>query len=319
MFRDRTITCLVLAVPLIAICAWLNHRFLGHPESPMSEGPFYINKVHAPAEFDLVLCGNSRVLRGISTESMKPSLPGARILNLGISGACLTPQMYGEIEDKLDGSGTSKAVLLGVEPGTIEQYSSSNSKLNIELGRSEEAIFLALHAGPILRWFEPAHPTAFINRVSLQIRGPTTAQPLYHCEYHRDGWAASFRVPESREHIVGILRNEHGSEVDLGPRIPLPYECGLYDQVERWTALGVRVFGVRVPTNESIRDYENARYDFNEVSVAVQFEKAGGIWIRVNPDNFHCYDGSHLHKDSAIKFSGLLARRISRTCSFVEQ
>ena len=307
---NRSTACLALAALLLAAGAWLNVRWFGDPHSPMTEGPFYLRKVHAPAAFDLVMGGNSRVLQSLSPAAMAEELPGRRILNLGLDGACLAPQFCGVLASKLDPASPAPALLLGIEPGTLEEYSSANRKLNVELGRSGEAKFLAWHGEAWVRWFAPVRPFKILNRVSLAWHGPTTEQPLIHNECYPDGWMAAYREPEDVERMLALYRVEHGDETAGGPRIPLPFKEPLLEQVRQWTAAGVRVYGVRIPAAPELIAYEDRHYEFDAPDLVRRFREAGGVWLDIDPAPYRTYDGSHLHKASAVEFSRTVARAI---------
>ena len=49
---------------------------------------------------------------------------------------------------------------------------------------------------------------------------------------------------------------------------------------------------------------------FDEAAFVKRFKQAGGAWFSFSLDDYHSFDGSHLHRDSAVQFSKDLAKRI---------
>jgi len=308
--NERLFAYLVISLLLVVAAVWLNRRIFDQAESPLNAAQFYIRKVHAAPVYDMVMSGNSRVLQDLSPSAMNEQLPELRILNFGLDGACLTPQLLAEIEKKLDPKSRSPMILLGLEPGTLEKYSSGNRKLNIELARSKEARFLAYHAEGWGRWFAPMRLFDVANRFSLWRNGPTVGNPAYVHEYNRDGWMASTVFPENRIAVEQEYTAKLNALDEQSAKIPLPFADVVFGQVREWTARGIRVYGARMPADPLVQRYEDSAYDFQEADVARRFVEAGGVWLPVEAVNYHTYDGSHLNKHSAIAFSRDMAARI---------
>jgi hypothetical protein len=49
---------------------------------------------------------------------------------------------------------------------------------------------------------------------------------------------------------------------------------------------------------------------FEEAAFICKFENAGGTWLALDQTGYHTYDGSHLHREAAEKFSSDLAQKI---------
>ena len=72
------------------------------------------------------------------------------------------------------------------------------------------------------------------------------------------------------------------------------------------------VFGFRSPVTEKILSIENELSGLEEDVFLEQFESAGGIWLSVPPGPYYTYDGNHLDKESAIRYSVALAEQIKK-------
>lgn len=310
--RNRTAVCLSAAAVLIVVGGWLNRTLLGDHQSPMSESAFYINKVWAPADYDVVTAGNSRMLQALSSSAMNEELPGLRILNLGLDGACLTPQMFQILESKLDPDSSLRMMILGVEPGAMNAFSSANFKLNVELNRSGEDRFIARNGDDLARWFTPVRPFDVMRALSLAIRGPTLNQPRAVREFHYDGWKATMIDPMPDYPMSFDELSDEVRAFNPSYQTPLPYWPIVLDHVQDLAGRGIVVFGLRLPADAKSRLEEDRRFPFDEDVVEEAFEQAGGYWISLDPAHYETYDRSHLHKESAIRYSRDVAAAIRK-------
>ena len=85
--------------------------------------------------------------------------------------------------------------------------------------------------------------------------------------------------------------------------------------IREWTDQKIAVFAFRVPSSKEMVELENKFSGFDEDKFRDEFISSGGIWFSFDINKYHSYDGSHLHKDSAIQFSKDLAQQIKETIS----
>jgi hypothetical protein len=55
---------------------------------------------------------------------------------------------------------------------------------------------------------------------------------------------------------------------------------------------------------------EERESGFEEAAFVRRFTSAGGVWLRFPPGRYFSYDGTHLTRDSAVRFSRDLAERL---------
>ena len=79
--------------------------------------------------------------------------------------------------------------------------------------------------------------------------------------------------------------------------------------VSGWTGKGIRVYGFLMPSCREMVELEERDSGFDHGQFVQDFEKAGGIWIDMDPCRYDSFDGSHLGH-AALQFSRDLAERI---------
>ena len=65
-----------------------------------------------------------------------------------------------------------------------------------------------------------------------------------------------------------------------------------------------------MPVSPAMRELEGELSGFDLQAFVDVFEEAGGIWVGLSQETYLSYDGSHLDRDVAIRFSRDVARRI---------
>jgi hypothetical protein len=109
--------------------------------------------------------------------------------------------------------------------------------------------------------------------------------------------------------------------VGFNPDLPAPKAAlkndpaavaAVYDQIRLWRRRGIYVFGIQAPVNSDRRKHEKARFASSMQELIRGFTAAGGEFINIPHRNFRTYDGSHLGRREAIRYTKALARRINR-------
>lgn len=290
-----SITILMAAI-LIAVLSFVmpknKEKYLGDM--------FWSQKTFATAKYDAILMGDSRVYRGVSPEIMEKELLGLKILNFGYSNGGLNPTMFEAAEAKLNERSSSKILVLGVTANAITAFTKNNDQYLQELSRPREDVLERLYLNPILYWFSATNPE--------QLKGsfnPDDNSSYYLSEYHMNGYVESDKFPaDTTEAIPSYTRDF------TNYKITDQSLASLINEVKESTAKGITVIGFRPPVSQSMRALEDSLANYNETLIKQEIESEGGYWIEVNPNLYKTYDGSHLDKPSAEKFSNDLARRI---------
>jgi hypothetical protein len=254
---------------------------------------------------DIVIAGDSRIYRGISPNTMQQVLPGYRINNFGFSSIGLSSTYLTAVENVLDSESRQPVIVLGVSPNSLTEGA---VRENDFLWREADTFnaspnFLVLFA----HWFRPIKDREAFN-ICVTIIGCGSKAQLYYQEYFQNGWVASKRIPEFPRRALSI----YATVFDEGRNGPVSQRVieELLQEVERISKQGKQVFGFRPPTSSELVLLEDTKGDFNEREFVDNFEKVGGIWLEVDQNAYHSYDGNHLERNAAETLSLSLAKMI---------
>lgn len=263
---------------------------------------FWSRKTFAPAKYDVVLMGDSRVYRALSPEIMQSHLHGLKVLNFAYSNGGLNPVMFEAAEKKLAQNDRPKIIVLGITANSITGYSAGNQQYIQELTRPREEVLERIYLNPVRYWFSSTSP----EKLKLHFLGkPDSA--YYRNTYFMDGYVESEKYPvDTTAAISSYIDDFKNYKVDS---VHLQV---LFDQVEKWTKDGFTVIGFVPPVSTPMRELEYPLGLFDEAKIKAGFEKVSGHWFDINSANYKTYDGSHVTIESAQKLSGELAEYIKK-------
>ena len=289
---------LIIVVPLTILLVLVVERIKPPTaESELSSSRrFWIMKTHSTEKYSCVICGDSRVYRGMSPREIERHLDGITAYNLGYSSGSYSNFMLDRMEGRLDKSKTPNILMLGITPSSLTPKAALDRQIRQELARKKEEIFESLYLQPLQEFFEP-----------YEIKWSKGDKPPddYEQEFFRNGWVASDKPVHD-------------------PNAALPdYKTGFIDnmvsraiidtlmtRIQVWRKQGIIVVGVRPPTTTQMEDLERELGGFDEDIFAKRFREAGGIWLDVPLEGYSTYDGSHLDKKSAIEFSAKVGEKL---------
>jgi hypothetical protein len=296
--RHRFTYALLLSAAAILLAG------LAAPESPwintgVPEEAFWISKAFRARTCDMILAGDSRVMKGISPAAMEKVLPSMKIYNFGFDHNAYTREYLLVLETLVDKTSPHKSILLGISPQSLTTEAARRNGFLALRKNDRFDRFEKRYLGPYLAFFKPYNIYLFADWV----RGVPVAK--YYQHHYSDGWVASYKEPEDPLYQVRLYRGRFADN-----RISPQMASQLLDFVHRWRQSGIMVFGLRLPTSPAMLALENRRSGFDQARFVHSFEAAGGIWLDFNPTGYHSYDGSHLRRDAAIRLSTELAHRI---------
>jgi hypothetical protein len=253
---------------------------------------------------DCVLAGDSRIAYGLSPRSITEVLEGPRVLNFAFPFGIYTDEYLDAIERVLDPDSERPSIVLGITARAlvpVHQTEDGNGydRLRREAAdRSDLARLLAVN----LSFTSPIR----IDRLVEQLSPVRRSEPLE--VRYPDGWTA--HAPTLDQQRVNSARSKQLSyyqrlyaRTQVTPQI---IDC-VVRRTREWRERGIRVYGWRPPTDPDLREIEDRLSGFDEASFVRRFEAVGGIWIPVSPADWQTYDGSHLHRTSAVRMSRHLA------------
>ena len=263
---------------------------------------FWITKTFAPARYNVIVMGDSRVYRGVSPAIMEKELKEFKVLNFAYSNGGLNPEMFSAAENKLNETSRFKVIVLGISANTVTGYSRDNRQYLQELSRTREQRFEAIYLNSVKYWFSPTLPEKLLDELKNK-----QTDAFYTNKYFMNGYVASIKFPiDTTEAILSYQKDFNQYKVEN------KYLDELYFQVKRWTNQNIIVFGFRPPVSLPMRQLEDSLGRYNEEQIRTEFEKAGGHWIDLNPNLYKTYDGSHVTIESARKLSIKIASEIEK-------
>ena len=267
---------------------------------------FWTRKTFAPAKYNVVIMGDSRVYRGLSPEIMESHLPGLKVLNFAYSNGGLNQTMFVAAEKKLAQNNKPKVIVMGISANTISGYSAGNQQYVQELNRPREEIFERIYFNPLRYWFSATSPEKLKNHFS-----ETKETAFYRNKYFMNGYVESEKFPaDTMEAIPSYTKDFTNYKVT-------PENLGdLFKQVKKWTDSGITVVGFTPPVSQPMQMLEDTLGMFDEAVIKTGFEKASGYWIDIEPTQYKTYDGSHLNIESARKLSKEIGEEIQHLIDF---
>lgn len=293
---DRTFITLVLAGILIAIMG------SSRPDNNHGLYPneYWARKASWAKCADITLAGDSRVLCGLSPREMQKYFPGRRIYNYGFGGASFSSKYMDKVERLLDPNSPDKTVIMGISPHSLIKREAGTGSFFEVHSMSEHDRFMQINFAGLLYFFEPLS-------FSEAVKGtfPSLAESQTDRTFCVDGWLAVHKEPAS---MRKSLRN-YRLYYEAGQADPCNIE-NLVGYVEKWFRQGIKVYGFIPPSCREMYELETAMSGLDEQDFISKFEKAGGVWIYVDPIAYHSFDGSHLQDDSAIRLTNDLCTKI---------
>jgi len=269
---------------------------------------FWSRKTFAPAKYNVVIMGDSRVYRGLSPNIIESHLSGMKVLNFAFSNGGLNPKMFDAAEKKLVQNNIAKVIVLGISANAITGYSMGNQQYLQELNRPREEIVERIYLNPVRYWFSATSPEKLKQHF---LKKKETA--YYRNKYFMNGYVESEKFPvDTMEAIPSYIKDFTNYKVE-----PKNMEV-LFEQVGKWAKAGIIVVGFTPPVSQPMQVLEDTLGLFDKAAIKVGIEKASGHWIELNPANYKTYDGSHLNIESAQKLSHKVGEEVKRLVELSE-
>ena len=263
---------------------------------------FWTRKTFAPAKYNVVIMGDSRVYRGLSPEIMESHLPGLKVLNFAYSNGGLNQTMFVAAEKKLAQNNKPKVIVMGISANAISGYSAGNQQYVQELNRPREEIFERIYFNPLRYWFSATSPEKLKKHFS-----ETKETAFYRNKYFMNGYVESEKFPaDTMEAIPSYTKDFTNYKVT-------PENLSdLFKQVKKWTDSGIIVAGFTPPVSQPMQMLEDTLGLFDITTIKTGFEKASGYWIDIEPTQYKTYDGSHLKIESAKLLSDSIGEELEK-------
>ncbi|MCY1723534.1 hypothetical protein OU798_24495 [Prolixibacteraceae bacterium Z1-6] len=299
IFKER----IVLFIPVLA-----GILVVFHLVAPPSDGfrviennSFWKKKTFDKNKYEIVVCGDSRIYRGISPDHMKEILSGYKIINLGYGSAGYGDIMLNEINKRIDFESKKSMVILGITPLSLTHEGEMNWHLRTELATKKEELIELLYFKKISQFFIPFT----FSEMEKHVKGKDFYTSKKQ-EYLDGGWVATY---EEKPWEIAALKSY--STRFINNQVLESNINRLVKATGEWTEKGIQVFAFRPPTTEKMVALEDSLSGFNESNIRERLENKGAIYLDFEMDKYTTFDGSHLQKESAIRFSKDLANAIA--------
>lgn len=268
--------------------------------STIQKEKFWADKTHSTSKYNVIFIGDSRLYRGIDPRTVSKTLKGLKVLNFGYSSGGHNEVIFNEINQRFVGSDKTRAVVLVLSPYSLTPKAQENSHFNQEKERNKKDVFNRRYIAPFFDFFDPVKPSE-IFQSNDTIQG-------YHETFRRDGWVESYKIPSNPEYALKVYVNDFRDN-----KVSQDVLDKVYDQVKEWKKQGIQVFAFRMPTTQAMEKLEDSISGYKENEIKMNFEKAGGEWINIDDRyGYESYDGSHLERKSAIRFSDYIGNEIQK-------
>ncbi len=259
---------------------------------------FWVEKVYARADKDIIAIGDSRIYRGISSKPFLEHNPHMNVLNFGFNSAGFSKAFLNDARNKLREDG-KKIIFIGVTPHSLTDIAARNESYH-EYASEEFMIYKDISA------FEKALAFIFGRDSTASLINFYIVTKNYIEIPHNDGWVESASRVEDVQPALQAYKDQF-SQYQISPDIVQNFIDFIKDSTEK----GYRVYCVRPPTIPAMEKIENELSGFDEEKTKAAIRNAGGIWLDLpEKQKYHSYDGSHLRGDSAVEFSKDVAKVI---------
>lgn len=294
MIKERIIWLFTITTGLVVLCA----NYLPRPKDDELIGKqFWIKKTFANENYDIVLIGDSRTYRGIDPTIISLKNGNRRCLNFGYSSAGLSHLFLQNGVKKLSLNG-SKIVVLCFTPYSLTPNACKNEHFLQETKRKKEEILGAKYFSGLLYYFRPVDPRFILDGTYLHEDSLTYDSLYYHQEYQSDGFLASWKLKHEYAKTVSDYKREFKNNVPDQQTI-----TDVLQYVKKLKSLGYKVFGLRMPVIPELYQLEESIAGDIFKNLIKQFSINGGVWINMPLVTNGSYDGSHMDKWEAKRFS----------------
>lgn len=297
-WKERCLWTVLTAAVLLAYVGKLPRE---HETSGVPESRFWMEKMKWNACADVVLAGDSRVHHGLSPAGMQQRLGECRIVNFGFAGNGYSPEYLDAVERVIDPGSRRPTIVLGITPRSLTPKSLAENEF-LELRQSQAISIVASWKSHYLAgWLEFFEPWQ-LQPLLRTLRGASASNVVRESEFHPDGWVATVWTPPQPAMMVESYRYQFRDN-----RVSEEATARLLERVRHWTKRGIAVVGIRPPTPPEMEEVENTLGGFDERAFVTMFEEAGGRWLRTDGRRYTTYDGCHLDRESAVRYSNDIA------------
>ncbi len=219
---------------------------------------------------------------------------------MGYSSLGFSKEIYSFVERFISKKSKEKIYILAITPYSLTSEAQKNDHFKQEFSKDKSEILHREYLNPI--YYR-------IKRYLNLIKG-NKKQINYQQSFYDTGWVASYKYSENPEEALPIYYKHYSKY-----KISLKVVNDLIQQLKEWVSAGYVVIAFRMPSSCAMEALENKMTQFEKLNLPSKILELGAHWYYFDCNDYYSYDGSHLHKDSAVKFSLNLAKKIKSALS----
>jgi acyl-CoA synthetase (AMP-forming)/AMP-acid ligase II/acyl carrier protein len=282
----------------LAVLMIIGIATLPNEKTGMTARAFRIAKASCVGCADLVITGSSQAGMNLSPAAMEQVLPGVKVFNLGFSTQPYSTTYLDMIERSMSQS-KRRAVLLVITPVSLVMRSNDD----------DAAYALTLINTPRIK--------SELDHLREDILPSRTPCELGLCSQHEmtwllsDGWSpgvitgvGSFDDWQNR---MQRFMRRWAAVMRFNPADTQP----LLDRIHRWREQGIKVYAMPAPVPPSMHAAESTLSGYDEAAVAESFRSAGAEWVTIDGSDYPTFDGWHMQRPDAERFSQHVGRRLA--------
>jgi hypothetical protein len=259
------------------------------------ENEFWIKKTFSKSKKNIVIGGDSRVYRGISTTQLLYKLPNLSAVNLGYSDGGFNTEYLEFMHERLDTTAENQIMIFGITPHAFLKKCATNKQLKEYQSKTSSEIFSGKHYANFLKHLSPYTPYELFDDSS----------ETYIIDYQKDGYAAS-------DNLNGDFHQTHCISWDTFIKQKVRDSLvGVFIQdIKQFQRQNITIIAFEPPVTAKMKEIENNTSGFNMKSFSKRLKDNGVYWIEVNRNHYESYDGSHIFHKDAEKLSKFLSGEI---------
>lgn len=287
---------IVFSLSLVILTTCVIKLFLPAPYiNKEMQNEFWIKKTFEKSKKNIVIGGDSRVYRGVSTKHLLKSIPELSAVNLGYSDAGFNTEYLEFMNQRLDHKAEKKIMLFGITPHAFLRKCAKNEHLMELKSKSSSEIFSGLHYANFLKHFPPYTPYELFD----------DSTETYFIDYHKDGFAASNNLDGDFDLTYWIYWDTFQKEKTSDSLVNV-----FINDLQKYQNQGITVIAFAPPSTPHMEEIENKYSGFKMSSFITRLKKNNVFWIDVQDSLYNSYDGSHLYSEDAKRLSEYLGEKI---------
>lgn len=288
---------LTFGICFLAFCGVYGFVARTIDKAPRDESWFWVNKIEWGPEFDVVFAGDSRVNRGVWPQEVEKSNPGLQMANFGFSGQGWS-DAYLDAIPRLLKPGGARVIVLGITPRSFTQTAAKQGDYKTWSHLKPVNQFSLRYLTAADSFIRPESPVLLFGRA-------VSSSPRYGQWHTDDGWMPG----ERSSHDTSGSEAEYKAMFEKEKADPARIEA-LASRISAWKKEGIRVFIFTPPIEPVIAGIEREMSGFNSQEAEGKLLAAGAQAL--TPEgSYKTFDGHHLDRPEAVRFSESLGRSLA--------